>query len=127
MNIRSIKKEDFDQLKYIWEKFYQNEFTFPDFVTNFMCSFVVEEDDKIISVGGVRTIAESVIMTNKDFSVFKRRRALLHIFQASLYIMKTNQYNQLHAFVQDEIWKKQLIRSGFTSTKGSALIYDNEA
>lgn len=121
MIIRAIKTEDLDQIGEIWLKHYKNEFSLPDFLHNFLCSFLVEENDKIISVCGVRTIAEAVAVTNKDISIRKRRAALYKILQASLFTIGAHNYNQLHAFVQDAEWKKHLLNVGFMETKGEAL------
>ena len=121
--IREIRKNDLYQLKEIHQKFYENEFNFPDFFENFLCVFtVVDDNDNIISTGGVRTIIEAVAITDKDKSVRARRVALYELLAASQYVINRSGYNELHAFIQDPIWREHLIKAGFVPTKGNALV-----
>jgi hypothetical protein len=121
MIIRNYLDTDLEQLKIIHERYYKEEFSLVEFYQNFLGLFSVVEDDKIITIGGVRTIAESVIVTNKSFSVRQRREALLQILQAQTFVTDHNGFNSLHAFVQDENWEKQLLEYGFKTCKGRAL------
>ena len=111
--IRAIKENDIEQLKEIWNKFYRNEIQFPNFFDKYLCAFVVIENDMIISAGGVRTIVESVVLTDKNQSVRKRMRALFEILEASKFVASRNGYNNLNAFIHDQSWKKHLINIGF--------------
>ena len=80
MNLRELRISDLDSLKQIHREYFADEFDFPDFFSQFMASFVVVDDDRqIISAGGIRTIAESVIITNKDKNVRSRVEALNEI------------------------------------------------
>ncbi len=121
MIIRNYQDSDLEQLKQIHERYYKEEFSITEFYQNFISLFSVVDDDKIISVGGVRNIAESVIVTNKSFSPRQRREALLQMLQAQSYTTNKNGFNQLHAFVQDKFWEAQLIDYGFKPCKGSAV------
>jgi hypothetical protein len=121
MIIRALQESDLNQLKEIHACFYKDEFDLPDFFNKFLCSFVVIDDDTIISAGGVRTIAESIIITNKNVSVKTRREALYHILQASMFTCGSSGYDQLHAFIQDDNWQKHLVKIGFKSCKGNAI------
>lgn len=122
MNIRAINAFDFGQLTRIHEKFYKDEFELPDFLTNFLCAFTIEKDGRIITTGGVRTIVESIAVTNKDCSIRERREALYKLMEACKYVAISNQYEHLHAFIQDESWQRHLINAGFEETKGQSLI-----
>ena len=125
MKIRSLQESDFGQLRDIHARFYKDEFSFPDFIDNYLCSFaVVNHDGQIISASGIRTILESVAITDKRFSVRDRRKALLEILHASTYISSKNGFNQIHAFIQDESWLKHLEKYGFIPTKGFPLVLD---
>jgi hypothetical protein len=120
---RAIRLEDVDQLKIIHEKFYKDEFEFPDFFNKFVSSFVVTDDENnIISGGGVRTIIESIILTNKNCSVADRREALYEMLRVSAGTIKLNGYHELHAFIQDEVWMNHLKRAGFVETVGKSLV-----
>ena len=122
LNIRSIDKNDLQALIKIHKEFYASEFDFPDFVSNYLCVFVIEDQNGIISAGGVRQIAESVIITDKNRSVRTRVEALNKMLQANEFVCRKFGHNQLHAFIQDSGWKEQLIKSGFVPCKGDALV-----
>lgn len=121
--IRAIRKDDYDELRYIHEKYYQSEFSFPDFVNKYLCAFIVTDDDTgdIITAAGVRTIAEVIALTNKDFSVKSRREALYRILEASIFVSAHSGYEQIHAFVQDGTWLKQLKKAGFKDCVGQPV------
>lgn len=119
--IRALNPSDFNRVCQIHEKYYSSEFTLPDFF-KFLCAFVVaDSNDKIICVGGIKPIAESIIITDKDFSVKERREALLRVLDASSFMAGKAGFNQLHAFIQDEDWMKHLEKYNFKPTKGKAF------
>ena len=122
--IRSIQKEDFGRLYTIWEKFYKNEFEFPDFLSNYLCAFSsVDSNGDIISTGGIRTIVEIVAMTDLDKSAFKRRRALYEILAASTFTAGKYGFNELHAFIiENKRWENCLQKVGFRPTRGNGLV-----
>jgi hypothetical protein len=120
--IRELRPDDLEKLKFIHEKYYKEEFNFPDFSRHFLCAYVVERNGKIITAGGIRTIIECITITDKDLSVRERRDGLGYILNASRYFTKRNGYNELHCFVQDNNWMKHLLDSGFTTTAGISLV-----
>lgn len=122
MNIRSILTQDIPRLKELHEKFFKEEFDFPDFAKQFLCVFTVTDGDDIIVTGGVRPIAESVIITNKDYPIKVRREALNNMLQAHQYVASHYGYDGLHAFIQDTKWKEHLIKIGFRATKGQSIV-----
>jgi len=123
MNIRSLQLEDIEVIRKIHETHFKNEFEFPDFLNNFLCAFVVEnEDGRIISAGGVRAIAESIIVTDKSYPIKDRRAALYQVLDASCFLTKQASFDQLHAFIQDANWLRHLQKIGFSPTKGQALV-----
>ena len=121
MIIRNFQDSDLEQLKIIHERYYKEEFSLGEFQQNFLGLFSAIENDKLICVGGVRTIAESIMVTDKSFSVRQRRDVLLKMLQTQSFITGRSGYNQLHAFVQNESWENQLISYGFKPCKGNAL------
>src|SRR3990167_1065196 len=101
MIIRALQPSDIDKLREIHTKFYETEFLFPNFLEKFIGSFVVVDDNEnVISGGGVKSIAESIIITNRDYSPHERKSALLQILQASIFVANRNGFEQLHAFVK---------------------------
>jgi len=119
MIIRQMTPADANKLKEIHEQQYAADFEFPHgkFIMEFV---VVDDDNKVISGGGVRSIAESVIITDKCFSPRIRREALLEILNASLLTCGKFGYDQLHAFVKDPTWEKVLEKYDFKLCKNLA-------
>src|SRR5688572_19219723 len=124
LQIRSLSKYDYQEVKKIHEQ-YKHEFPdLPDFITNYLFSFAVCDDDgKIITVAGVRTILEVIAMTDKTVSPRQRRKALYDALEVSSFVAASKGYEEIHSFVQDEKWENQLVRAGgFKPTKGRALV-----
>lgn len=123
MEIRSISLNDLERLKEIHAKYFEHEFPFPDFMKDFHCVFTVTDDSgNIITSGGVRSIAESVIITDKDYSIKERREALIKMLQAHSFIAAHYGFDALHAFIQDNAWKRHLSQHGFRPTVGQSVI-----
>src|ERR1700740_1051165 len=119
--IRAITKRDLSQIEAIHKKFYGNEFPISD-LHKFICSFAVVDDetDKVITAGGIRSIAEIVIVTDKDVDIKQRRLALLQMMTAGVQTTRMAEYDQLHAFIQDQKWLRHLTRYGFRPTAGQS-------
>lgn len=124
MNIRSLESTDLKALEEIHGKFFNKEFELPDFSNKYICALVIEDKDGIIAIGGVRAIAECVMVTDKDRSARDRREALYKMLHALVYFTKGQEYDQIHAFIQDPTWSKQLQKIDFHPTKGQALVLD---
>lgn len=126
MIIRGFSERDVNSLKKIHKDQYENEFSLNEFMSsNYIGSFsALDENENLIATGGVRTIAEMVIVTDKNQSVKVRREALLKMLQAGSFFCKNNNYRQLHAFVQDQVWLSQLLKHGFRETAGQSIVTD---
>lgn len=123
MNTRAIESSDLDELKRIHSQYFRDEFDFPSFLEGFNCSFLIEDDNNIIVAGGIRPIAEVVAITNKSLPNKIKIEALKEFLNVSKYIGDRFRYESLHAFIQDDIWLKQLMRNGFQPTKGRSVLY----
>jgi len=112
--IRSVEPSDFKEIHEIWEKFYKHSFLFPDFL-NYICAFVVLDDHgKIITAGGVRPLAEALIITDKDALRGNRNRAFREMRAALEFVARTKGFNNLYAFIKDDpSWSTILQRVGF--------------
>lgn len=114
---------DIAKLKEIHEKFYAEEFPFPDFFGEFMAGFVIEDANKrILLAGGVKPLAESVIITNKDMNHVSLGRALVETIDISTRICNKHHIKQLHAFIQDDVYGKHLLERGFEPVVGRPLV-----
>ncbi len=120
MQVRPITEADVEELKVIHKRFYEHEFSFEDFISNFYASCIIANgDEQIVVAGGIRPLIEIVAVTNKDLSVRTRKEALYKFLQVA---MQSSQGEGLHAFIQDETWEKHLKRFGFTETVGKSLV-----
>lgn len=125
MIIRSITPFDIERIKRIHERHYKTEFDLPNLFHAFHGVFAVTDDsDNIITVGGVRPLAEVVAVTDKDFSVRDRREALYKLLDGMAFIAGNHNYDAIHCFVQDRIWLSQLLEVGFRHTKGTSLLFE---
>lgn len=123
MRIRALRPTDLTVLQEIHREFYREEFEFPNFAKHFLGCYVVHDDDnQIISAGGLQTIPEVVLLTDKRQTVRARMEALLEILQASLFIADKFEYTQIHAFIQEHGYEEQLKKKGFQQTKGTPLV-----
>jgi len=121
--IREIHVGDLDRLKFIHQKYYSSQFEFPDFLTHFLCAFtIIDDHDNIILTGGIRTIIECVALTDKAQPVKIRRAALYELLAASQYVVSRAGYDEIHAFIQDNTWMDQLLKAGFSPTKGKSVV-----
>lgn len=123
MIIRAVNHSDLEEIKRIHTLHFGDEFELPDFM-DYVCAFVVEDGNGIITAGGVRDIAECVTVTDKNRSPVDRIRALYKVLDASVFIANQNRYDQLYAWSQNPKWANRLRRNGFRPPLGQSLILD---
>lgn len=124
MRIRDIHPSDLVQLMEIHGLYFKEEFTFPDFL-NFLCAFVIEDEEGIITVGGIRNIAEVVMLTDKSRTPIQRMAAFHPLLSVYCNAGRRLNFDQLHCFIMDEKWSKRLQKTfNFRPTKGQALVLD---
>lgn len=123
MKIRALTLEDMVQLNDLHDKYF-SEFEKTDFTKNFLSSFVITDDyDRIVMGGGVRPIAEAIIVTDKEANPHLLGDALLEALQFSRYTCNRTGVEFLHAFVKDRVYARHLIKHGF-SPRCQALCMD---
>src|SRR5215510_2510955 len=116
--IRALLKRDIEKIKRIHENHFKEEFSF-DEMNRFICSFVsVDAQDNIICAGGIRSIAEMIMVTDKSISVEKRLDSFHEMLKAAGLTTQSAGYSHLHAFVQDPKWQRHLELHGFQPTVG---------
>jgi len=114
MHYRRMELEDVNKIKELHDKYY-SEFEFPDFFTNYLCRYVVlDENDDIILAGGVEPIAEQILVTNQEKNRIKIGRALVLSKNIGMQACRTNGIHELHAFVKNDEYAEHLIQHGFT-------------
>jgi hypothetical protein len=119
---RKLRESDIPELQRIHEKFYAQEFDFPNFLPRFIDPIVVtNREGKIITGGGILPIAETIILTDKDTQLGERMKGLKEMFDDNLYTAKRYGFSRLHAFVHEYNWLKYLEKAGFEPCKGKIL------
>ncbi len=125
MKCEPLTYVDEKELREIWKKHYKDEFAFPDFFKHFLCAFkFLDDDGNIITAGGVRTIPEVVLLTDKDMPALKRMRALRNALQFVQHIAYKNSYEHFHATFKDGdvSWERALKLYGFKSMTDTMLV-----
>lgn len=123
MIIRSLQPGDIEYLRKIHQESWDSEFPFPDFITNCLACFAIEDDNgTLVSAGGLHLITEAVFITDKAKSVRKRKEALEELYRATMFAARYRGYDQIHAFVQQKSFAAHLQSYGFTEPKGISLV-----
>lgn len=123
MKIRSFTPEDTLQIKEIFDRYFADKFDLPDFM-QFICAFVIEDERGILTAGGIRDIAECIAVTNMERHPKDRIRALYQLLNASTFVCKHNDYDQMYVWSQDAKYTRRLQRNGFRIPPGNSLILD---
>ena len=130
MIIRDVKWTDKADIDRIYNRFYSNN-EYPPFweqrdPSKFQKSFAVTTDDgELVLAGGVKLIAEAIILTDKDQATRTRFEALLQALGSTIFISEGMKYKQMHAFVNnDEKYSKHLQRFGFKKLQADLLMLD---
>jgi hypothetical protein len=121
--IRAFTPADIPELERIHWKHFRDEFHQPDFM-KYVCAFVVEDEQGILTFGGVRDIAECITVTNKDRDPKDRIKALYQILDASTFVCRSHGYDQMYVWSQNPKWYRRLRRNGFRPPQGQSLILD---
>src|SRR4029077_13259256 len=112
--IRAIEQNDFGTIHEIWKKYYETQFPFPDFM-NYLCAFVVCDDqNRIVTAGGIKLMAEALLITDKNMPLMTRSKAFREMRAALEFMARTRDFNNLYAFIKDDpSWSTILKRVGF--------------
>lgn len=123
--ITLVTSEHIERAKEIHKNYYQKEFDFPDFLKEFLLVFSsVNEEGQLVSIGGVKSILEFIAITDPTKSVRDRHTSVYDLLAAANSAAKNNDYDQIHAFIQDPHWKDVMLKRGFRETKGQALVIE---
>jgi hypothetical protein len=121
--IRACTFEDLDEIKRLHSLYFANEFNLPEFM-KYVCAFVVEDEKGIITAGGIRDIAECVAVTNMDRTPKERIAALYQLLDASCFVCRRSDYDQMYVWSQNPRYSRRLMRNGFRLPQGQSLILD---
>ena|SRR5258706_11547289 len=128
MVIRKPEYLDKREIDKIYNEFFSNN-EYPDFFNKeiFPCPFVVTDDnnEKVILAGGVKQVAEVVVVSDQNLSKRTRFDALLQALGSSIFITQGMQHHQIHVFVNnDEKYVKTLQKFGFKLIDAKLLVLD---
>jgi N-acetylglutamate synthase-like GNAT family acetyltransferase len=114
MTIRQLEQTDIPKLAELHDKYFKDQYQFDKLFENLLGSFIIESDDQIVCAGGVKTITESILVTNKDLDLSTKLEGLNQALQINEFICRKAGYNQLHAFLSDDVvWRAWLKKVGF--------------
>ena len=121
--IRACRPEDLEEIKKIHERFYSETHELPNLM-EMICAFVIEDEQGIVTAGGVRDIAEVIAVTNKDRHAVDRARALYQLRDMSAITCREFGYDRMHIWSQDSKYSKRLMKNNFRLAPGQSLILD---
>lgn len=121
--IRALHPDDLKEIERLHTLHFKDEFTLPDFM-KYVCAFVVEDDTGIITAGGIRDIAECVLVTNMSRDPMVRADALYQMLYATTFVCKKSDYDQMYVWSQRPKYTKRLLKNGFRLPQGQSLILD---
>jgi citrate lyase synthetase len=121
--IRALTHSDLTQLERLHSLHFKNEFDLPDFMT-YVCAFVVEDQEGIITAGGIRDIAECVLVTDLNRDPRVRISALYKMLDATRFVCQKSGYDQMYVWSQNPRYTRRLRRNGFRPPQGESLILD---
>jgi hypothetical protein len=121
--IRACTYQDLAEIKKLHEKYFSEEFDFPDLMS-YICAFVVEDEKGIILAGGVRDIAECTAITDQSRPATTRAGALHFLKDAATFVCRENGYDEMYAWSQNPKYSKRLVQNGFRFHRGQSLLID---
>ncbi len=120
MKFRAFTQDDVSRMNELHHKYF-SEFECPDF-TNFLCSFVLtDENDNDVMYGGVRALAETILVTDKSVNRHILGKALLDALEVSKFTCDKYNIDLLNVFVKDPVYQRHLIKHGFEIRSGNVL------
>lgn len=121
MIIRSMTHSDSLIFEEMSQKYYP-EFDGPEFEDNYFNKFTITRNDgELILGGGLRSLAEVIIVTDKEQNKHLIGEALIKALAHCVNGARRNNIDFLHAFVKDESYAKHLIKHGFEIREGTVL------
>lgn len=124
MKIREFRESDKADINRLYHEYYAlNEY--PNYLNGqYKSPFAITNDsDRIILAGGVKTLVEVCLTTDKSLPVKTRLDALLQALGSSIFISSEMGHNEMYAFVtHDETYVKTLQKYGFKLIDAKLLV-----
>lgn len=113
MNIRPMWFDEYDLLDKLSAKNYPT-FDKPDFKDGYYDKFVVHDTEGVILGGGIRKIAEVVLVTNVNRRTVTIGRGLVKALGHCVNSAREQNIDFLYAFCDNPDYENHLIQHGFT-------------
>jgi len=124
MKVEHLNPEYFRQVVRIHEKHFRNEFPLENILDSKILNqlVIVDNDDNVITFGGIKLLFELFLVTDLDRSPRDRVLALKTFLNKAITEARRKEFEQVHCF-PSEIgdWVEILGKVGFSQTKGRAL------
>lgn len=119
--VRDVTSSDLELIQEIHNHYYP-KLDFPDF-TRLLNGFIIEDedDDELITAGGVEMMAEAFLVTNLGNTRVKIGRALKIAQDICAYTCQKFRIRDLHAFTSNPEYARHLIKHGFETRGEQAL------
>jgi hypothetical protein len=122
MIARALFSSDLEAIDELWRKYHQDSYGLPP-IDQTIFEQVVEHEGKIICAGVVHLIPEAIIVMDLEAELQHRIFAIGALLTNGCERLTELEYDQLHAFIQDEKFERYLRkRHGFNDVKGKALV-----
>jgi len=123
MKIRTLSWSDETHLRELNARYYPDD-AFPNFEKNFASTIaIVDDDDHIITAGGVEVIAEGVCITDQKFSEHVKGKALRMLLGSMLLTCGRIHQNYLLVSINggNTTWERALQGDGFKLLNSKVL------
>ena len=119
-----LSREDEYELKIIWNKYFKDDFAFPDFFKSCLCAIkVTDSEGNLVTAGGIKLIPELVMVTDLGALHVQRVRALKRALEFAKYAVKKNSMDHFHAGVKaGSTWEHHLLKTGFKESADKLLV-----
>lgn len=117
-----LRDTDLEKLREIHEKFYQEEFNFPDFSKNWLSTFkIINGNNELITAGGIKLFPELVLLTDQNASASNRAFGLNAALQIAT-LVANNHDGVFCSVKKDSKWHEQLRSVGFRDAQDHNMI-----
>lgn len=122
MITRPLQNTDIERVREIHEKYYREEFHFPDFAKNFLTTFKISKSNgEIITAGGIKLFPELIAITEQEHSASIRAFALQSAMQIATLVSYS--YGELFcSALENSKWNEQVKSVGFQNSMDHNLV-----
>lgn len=116
--VREFRESDLAEIRKIHSQYHEQGFTMPE-ISEAYANAVVEQDGKVLGLGILRDITESIMILDLSLAARVKSRVLSELVKES--VMKSH-HNNVHSFVESASFENVLKKHyGYKTCKGSAL------